>query len=197
MRRIGVVDQIEIVVALHALLHRAAEALAPVVIAQQRGDRGRRLLGRGDIGQNAAVAQRRMLVAPAGEDFPARTDVRGDRRDRGGARLQHAQRLRFTQARQHVHMDARKVVGDVDLAGEAHGVGESELARSPPCRPRSIQAARRSVRAPGRSDRETSRAQDLDRLQIGHDVLDRDDASDQAPRSAGPSALASGRRLSA
>src|SRR6266436_2926044 len=120
-RRIGVVDQVEIVITLHSLLHGEAEAPAPVLIAQQRADRGRGLLGRGDIGEDAAVTERRELVTPAEQHLATGAHIGGDRRDGGGAGLQHAERLRFAETGQDIHVDAREMPGDVDLPGEAYG----------------------------------------------------------------------------
>ena len=62
-RRIGVVDQLEIIVPFHPLLHGKTEPATAVSVAQQRTDCGRRLLGRGDIGEDAPVAQGGLLVA--------------------------------------------------------------------------------------------------------------------------------------
>src|SRR5271165_2161592 len=64
-RCIGIIDDMEIIIALHALLHDAAQPLAPIMIAQELGNGGRGLLGRGHIGEKAACAQRRVLIAPA------------------------------------------------------------------------------------------------------------------------------------
>src|SRR5947209_3479581 len=91
--RIGAVDEVKIVITPHALPHGEPEALPALRIAQQLAYGGCSLLGRGDIGDDAACAERRMLIVAAEQDLATSPHIGchgGNSRSTG---FQDAQRL--------------------------------------------------------------------------------------------------------
>ena len=121
------VDHLLVVVALRPPPDGVAAARAQFGVEEQLGEPLRGGGRIGERGDEAARAERRILVGAPLDDVAAGADVGGDARHARGARLEQHQRLRLADAGERDRVHLAEVIVQLHPSGELEGVVQPEM----------------------------------------------------------------------